>query len=266
MLYKCCINVAVICSTVLYFNLKHRESSWFLFFGWMTWTRKLSRCERYDQDGRGLGEEMKAQFTTERSCSMNLWNVTFPVAPVDMMRGLTPTLFLDLSSLFQQWIYLSGKKSRPWCLNLSDSKTLSNVLWRRERQMFLHRDCLRVQRVLSHARSLWDIAMAVCPVVSRLTWRTKYLLLLVLCACVIVWITSYADGRVKTPEKVPTTAGKEPQIKMEMDMEQQDEVDEERMPRDLCPEKSPLLRECGWQFYNLFYFRSFPSTSKWHFN
>ncbi|MCJ8748387.1 hypothetical protein PDJAM_G00164270 [Pangasius djambal] len=91
--------------------------------------------------------------------------------------------------------------------------------------------------------------MAVCPVVSRLTWRAKYLLLLVLCACVIAWITSHTDGRVKTPEQVPTSdeaqiqkARKETQMEVEMEMEQQEEVDEERKPKDLCPEKSQLLR------------------------
>lgn len=191
---------------------------------------------------RGL-EMINAHFTKERWCLIDLWNVTLPVAPVGMTTGLTPPFFLNLSSPFQQWI-IKSKKSSPWCLNLSDNKTLSCVLWRNTRQMFLHRACLCVQRVLSHTRSFWDAAMVSCPVASRLTWRTKYLLLLVLCACVIVWITSYSDGHVKTPEMLPTSSGKEPQIEMEMDMEEQDEVDEERMPRDLCPEKSPLLREC----------------------
>lgn len=62
----------------------------------------------------------------------------------------------------------------------------------------------------------------------------------------IAWITSLSDGRGRTREQVPTSAektGKDVQIEMEMDMERQDEVDEERMPKDLCPEKSPLLRE-----------------------
>ncbi|XP_060769050.1 beta-1,4-galactosyltransferase 4 isoform X2 [Neoarius graeffei] len=77
--------------------------------------------------------------------------------------------------------------------------------------------------------------MAVFPVVSRLTWRTKYLLLLVLCACVIVWIVSISDSHVKTREQVLTAT----KARLE---KQQDEVDKERGVKDLCPEKSPLLR------------------------
>lgn len=87
--------------------------------------------------------------------------------------------------------------------------------------------------------------MAVCPVAYRFTWRTKYLLLLVFGVCMIVWIKSLASGYVKTPKQVLTST--EAQIQKErtegqMEMEQQDEVAEERMQEDLCPEKSPLLR------------------------
>lgn len=88
--------------------------------------------------------------------------------------------------------------------------------------------------------------MAVCPIAYRFTWRTKYLLLLVFGVCMIVWIKSLASGYVKTPKQVLTST--EAQIQKErtegqMEMEQQDEVAEERMQEDLCPEKSPLLRE-----------------------
>lgn len=86
----------------------------------------------------------------------------------------------------------------------------------------------------------------------------------------IVWITSLSDGHshVKTPEQMLTSAEaqvqetrKEAQIEMEMDMERQDEVDEEWMPKDLCPETSPLLRESGGEnallaisFLNYYFF------------
>lgn len=100
--------------------------------------------------------------------------------------------------------------------------------------------------------------MIACPVASRLSWRTKYLLVLVLCACVIAWITSLSHGRGRTREQVPTSAEK---IEMDMDMERQDEVDEERMPKDLCPETSPLLREfhpkAAFSFFLYFNSRSF---------
>ncbi|KAF5909542.1 beta-1,4-galactosyltransferase 4, partial [Clarias magur] len=96
--------------------------------------------------------------------------------------------------------------------------------------------------------------MSVCPVVSRFTWRTKYLLLLVLCACVIAWITSLSDGRRKTSELVTPELVTPPaqalvqktrqvtQIGTEVDMDKQDEVDEEHTSKELCPENSPLLR------------------------
>lgn len=91
--------------------------------------------------------------------------------------------------------------------------------------------------------------MAVCLVMSWLTWRSKYLLLLVLCACIIAWITYLSDGHVKTHERVLKSGevqvqGNDEQI--EMEMEKQDNVDEEQMPENLCPEKSPLLREFDW--------------------
>ncbi|KAK3508981.1 hypothetical protein QTP70_015404 [Hemibagrus guttatus] len=79
-------------------------------------------------------------------------------------------------------------------------------------------------------------AMAKCPVVSRFTWRTNYLLLLVICACVIVWIMSLSESHVKTHEQVTTSA------EAQTTNENEDERVVERMPKDLCPEKSPLLR------------------------
>ncbi|XP_058239701.1 beta-1,4-galactosyltransferase 4 isoform X2 [Hemibagrus wyckioides] len=81
--------------------------------------------------------------------------------------------------------------------------------------------------------------MAGCPVVSRLTWRTNYLLLLVICACVIVWITSLSESHMKMREQVTTSAKVQTKAKNEM---KQGEAVVERMPKDLCPEKSPLLR------------------------
>lgn len=139
--------------------------------------------------------------------------------------------------------------------------------------MFLHGSCLRVRRVLSRVRALWDTAMSVCPVVSRFTRRTKYLLLLVLCVLVIAWITSISDGRWKTPELVTpelvtppaqTLVEKTRQttpIGMEVDMEKQDEVDEEHTSKELCPENSPLLREfyCETTFLHFIYLFFFNS-------
>ncbi|KAK2816105.1 hypothetical protein Q7C36_022376 [Tachysurus vachellii] len=89
--------------------------------------------------------------------------------------------------------------------------------------------------------------MTACPVVSKLTWRTNYLILLVICAGVIMWITSLSESQVKMRLQVPTSAEvqkikNELQMETVRDVEQQEEVEEvERTLKDLCPEKSPLL-------------------------
>lgn len=95
--------------------------------------------------------------------------------------------------------------------------------------------------------------MTACPVVSKLTWRINYLILLVICAGVIMWITSLSESQVKMRMQVPPSAEvqkikKEPVRDVEMetvrDVEQQEEVEEVAITlKDLCPEKSPLLRE-----------------------
>lgn len=82
--------------------------------------------------------------------------------------------------------------------------------------------------------------MAGCPVISRLSWRTNYLLLLVICVCVVVWIMSLSKSHMEMREQVTISAKVQTKAKNEV---KQDEAGVERMPQDLCPEKSPLLRE-----------------------
>ncbi|TSL28239.1 Beta-1,4-galactosyltransferase 4 [Bagarius yarrelli] len=80
----------------------------------------------------------------------------------------------------------------------------------------------------------------------RLTWRTNYLLLLVLCASVIVWITSLFESQMTMAEPLPSSAETRAhtvknEVRLLKDMDQQDKVEDEMLQNDNCPEKSPLL-------------------------
>ncbi|XP_076867616.1 beta-1,4-galactosyltransferase 4 [Brachyhypopomus gauderio] len=99
--------------------------------------------------------------------------------------------------------------------------------------------------------------MGLCPTVYRFTRKTKCLLLLALCLCVLAWVAAFISGTVKPFELVPTQVQKWERMGSEVEaglntepgglytpteLLQTKEKEEEELPKAPCPKKSPLLR------------------------
>ncbi|KAK1787708.1 hypothetical protein P4O66_016199 [Electrophorus voltai] len=98
--------------------------------------------------------------------------------------------------------------------------------------------------------------MALCPTMFRLLRNTKCLLLLLaLCLCILVWISTFSSGPLKAliPTQVQelertlseVEAGPDPgqgRSYAPLDLMMTKDREEEEVPKAPCPEESPLLR------------------------
>lgn len=84
--------------------------------------------------------------------------------------------------------------------------------------------------------------------------KGKCLLLLVLCLCVLAWITTFSSNDVvkESPFKDLKIIEESPRRELESEMIPSVE---EQTPKESCPEHSPLLRECT--YFNISEFRAF---------